>query len=206
MVETFDMYIRQLGAWGYPLFGVAALLEYLAPPMPGDTLTLLGGAYVARGDRSALVLLASLMAGSLAGITVMWRVGVAVGAKLLTMSVGQRLLGIKVERLLEVSAAMRERGTWLLLVNRYLPTFRVVVFLAAGASGMPLRRVLLLGGFSALTWNTMLMMVGFLIGDSAERIDGFLRTYKVASVSVVVVLACLAGVYFLRRRYLRSRA
>ena len=50
MVEWLDSFITHLGLLGLVVFFVAAALEYVVPPFPGDTITLLGGVYAVRGE------------------------------------------------------------------------------------------------------------------------------------------------------------
>lgn len=42
MVEYIDQLISALGPLGLLVLGLAAMLEYVVPPFPGDTITLLG--------------------------------------------------------------------------------------------------------------------------------------------------------------------
>lgn len=203
MLEFLDTWLRAVGPVGYLVLAAAALLEYVVPPVPGDTVTLLGGAYAASSDRSLLLVLAALTAGSLVGMAITWRVGLAVGARLSTLPPEQKVLGFfSAGQLQKAQALMRSRGGWLLVVNRFLPSFRAVVFVAAGASGVPLSRALFLGGLSALAWNALLVSVGVAIGQNAQRIDTFVSTYRQAAYVIVAVVAAgfLARWAWRRRR------
>lgn len=196
-----DALMRALGPAGYVVLGFAALVEYVFPPFPGDTITLLGGAWVARGERSMPLVIVALTAGSVVGIAATWRVGLAIGGKVATLDPKRRVLGLEVEQLRRAQALMREKGTWLLAINRFLPSFRALLFIAAGAAGVPLPRALMLGVASALAWNTMLVAVGLTVGDNAERIETFFFHYRAAALSVTgVVLALFIGRFFWRRR------
>jgi membrane protein DedA with SNARE-associated domain len=188
VVELFDTWIRSLGLFGYPLLGLAALIEYLFPPFPGDTISLLGGAYASRGERSYVLVLAALTAGSMLGIAANWRVGRAVGGRVDALPDGVLMLGITHAHLRRAQALMRTRGLWLLLFNRFLPSFRSVLFLAAGAANLPFWRVLTLGTFSALVWNSLLLAAGAEVGDNAERIAAFLARFRLAALAVIGLL------------------
>lgn len=181
MLEVLDGWLRAVGPVGYPVLALAALLEYVFPPFPGDTVTLLGGAYAASGERPVLLVLVALTAGSLTGIAVTWRVGLALGGRLATWPPERLVFGLPAGKLQQAQALMRTRGAWLLVVNRFLPSFRAVLFVAAGASGIPLGRALLLGGASALAWNALLVSVGVTVGQNAQRIDTFFSTYRQAA-------------------------
>lgn len=185
-LEFVDGWLGSLGPWAYVIFALAALIEYLAPPFPGDTVALLGGAYAAEGQRSLLLVVVVLMVGNFLGIAATWRVGLALGVRLSVMSPEQRILGISVGKLQRAQVAMREKGAFLLIINRFLPTFRTSVYLAAGASGVPLSRALILGGISAALWTMLLVSAGVAVGHNSGRIDAFFSAYRSAALAVAV--------------------
>lgn len=193
MVETFDSWVRELGQLGYLVLALAALIEYLAPPFPGDTIVLMGGAYAVRGGNSVLLVWLAVTVASIIGISCNYAVGRYVADRVNARPEGKLLFGVTHANVRELQEKMRERGAWLLVVNRFLPTFRTVLFIAAGASRMPLRKVLALGVLSALAWNGMLLGVGYLLGGNAERLEKLLTEYKrgafiVVGLVVVVLL------------------
>ncbi|MEW6435026.1 MAG: DedA family protein [Myxococcota bacterium] len=200
MLEYVDTWLRAVGPLGYLVLGLAALIEYLFPPFPGDTVALLGGAYAAFSDRPLLLVLVGLTAGSVVGIAVTWRIGLAIGGRVSTWPPERRFLGIPAGKLQRAQALMRQRGAWLLVVNRFLPSFRAVVFIAAGASGVRLSRALALGTVSAFAWNALLVSAGVAIGRNVERIEEFLFTYRVAAFAAVGGVALvLLGRWMVRR-------
>ncbi|MEW5743296.1 MAG: VTT domain-containing protein [Myxococcota bacterium] len=200
MLELVDVWLRAVGPVGYPVLAVAALVEYVFPPFPGDTVALLGGAYAAAGERPLVLVMLALTVGSLLGITMTWRAGLALGVRLSTFPPERRVLGVPAARLQAAQGLMRSRGSWLLVVNRFLPSFRAVVFLAAGASGVPLSRALVLGGISALAWNALLVSVGVAIGENAQRIDAFVSTWRQAAYTALGVVLVGVLLRFLWRR------
>ena len=200
MGEHLDAFIRSLGPWGYPLFLAAALIEYVFPPFPGDTVVVLGGAWAARGDRSIAVLYLMLTLGNVLGVALTWRVGRALAGRIERAHDGDRILGLKVESIRKAQTAMRARGTVLLATNRFLPSLRSVLFIAAGASEVPFARALLLGTLSALVFNALLVGVGVEVGDNAEAIAGFFRHFRVASFVLLGVLVVGFVARFLWRR------
>jgi membrane protein DedA with SNARE-associated domain len=201
MFEEVDELSRALGAWGYLGLGVASLVEYLFPPFPGDTVTVLGGAWAARGERSLSLVYLALMLGSAVGVSATWRVGVAIGGKMGALPDERVVLGLEVGQLRRAQALMKTRGAWLLLLNRFLPSFRAVIFVAAGASGVPFVKTLFLGLVSAALFNGVLLSVGAVVGDNAERIAEFFRAWRWVSLGVLaVVVVAAAGRWWWRRR------
>jgi membrane protein DedA with SNARE-associated domain len=201
MLEAFDALVRSVGPWGALLLGVAALLEYVVPPFPGDTVTLLGGAYVARGEHPLVLVLGALVLFSLVGMAATWRLGRALGHRVDAAKDGPLAFGLTHEQVRRAQALMRTRGDWVLVLNRFMPSFRAVVFVAAGASGVPLPRVLALGSASALAWNGLLLVVGANVGANAEALEAWLSRYR----TTALVLCVVALAAFLAWRWWKRR-
>lgn len=201
-----DAFAELLGAWGYPALGLAAFIEYVFPPFPGDSLVVFGGAWVAREDRSLALVHLVLTLGSVVGMAATWRLGKGLAGRIRLAPEGSRLLGLEVGQIRKAQNLMRARGGWLLIANRFLPSFRSVLFIAAGAADVPLWRTLVLGTISAAGFNAVLLSAGVAIGDNAEKIAEFLRTFRSASLFGVALVATVLLARFLwQRRQAKSR-
>lgn len=196
MVETLDSWLREVGPWGYLALFLASLIEYLVPPFPGDTVVLLGGLYAVRGERSlALVFLSTVLGGGV-GVSAMYGVGRLVATRVEQSFEGRVLFGFTHAHIRAAQERMRTHGTVLLLVNRFLPTFRTVLFVGAGAARMGFWRVLALGVVSTSLWNAFLLGVGYALGGNAERVEAFFVDYRRAVFAVMVAaFALLVTVY-----------
>ncbi len=203
MVEQFDSWVQQLGSLGYLLLGAAALLEYLIPPFPGDTVTMLGGAYAVRGEKSVVLVFVAVTVGSMIGLAGMYAVGRLVGSRIDAQPEGTLFIGISHAKVRQLQEQMRTRGTWLLVANRFFPTFRALMFVAAGAARMPFGKVMLLGTLSAMAWNVGMLAIGYTVGRNVEKLTALLSQYNRVALGVIAV-AVLALVirYFVKKRKL----
>lgn len=201
MVEQFDRWVQQLGSLGYLLLGLAALLEYIVPPFPGDTVTMLGGAYAVRGEKSALGVFFAVTLGSVIGLMGMYGVGRLVGTRVDKFPEGKLFIGITHARIRQIQEQMRLRGSWLLVANRFFPTFRAVLFIAAGAARMPFGKVVLLGTLSAIAWNAVMITIGYTVGGNIERLTALLNRYnRIAFIVLGVAVLALVLRFFIKRR------
>lgn len=201
MVEHFDRWVQQLGSVGYLLLGLAALLEYVVPPFPGDTVMLLGGAYAVRGEKSVVGVFLAVTLGSVIGLAIMYGAGRLVGARVDKFPEGKLFFGVTHARIREIQEQMRTRGSWLLVANRFFPTFRAVLFIAAGAAKMSFARVLFLGTVSAMAWNVLMIAIGYAVGGNVERLTAFLNQYnRIAFIVLGVAVFGLVTRFFLKRR------
>lgn len=189
------------GPWAPAVLFFATFVEHVVPPFPGDLLVVLGAWYAVQGQLSWPLLLVFSTAGAVAGAWVDQRVGVWLGRRLERNASRSRLL--PPERLAAFEAAYRRWGDWLLLLNRFVPGFRAFIFVAAGASGIPARRVVVLGGLSALAWNTLLLAAGGLLVRNLEELIGLVDRYmRVAG----AFLAAVALFLLLRALWRRRRS
>jgi membrane protein DedA with SNARE-associated domain len=201
MVETFDSWIHQVGPAAYLLLFLAALIEYVFPPFPGDTLVLLGGVYAVRGEKPLWLVFVAITLGSVVGSMVDYWMGKRLALRI-ERHPTSRGWGVTAQKLHEMQERMRHRGTWLLVVNRFLPAVRALIFMAAGASGLPFKRTVLLGALSACGWNALLMGVGFAVGGNADALEVWVRRYYRGAwlVLAVVAVAWLLRTWWKRRR------
>ena len=191
------------GPWAPLVLFLATFVEHVFPPFPGDLVVVLGAWYAVQGQLSWPLLLLYSTAGALAGSWVDHRAGAWLGHRLDLRSGRSRLL--PPERLLAFEAAYRRWGPWLILLNRFMPGVRAFIFLAAGASGLPVRRVVLLGGLSAVAWNALLLLAGGLVAHNLDELVSLVDRYmKVAGAALALAALLLLARALWRRRTARG--
>ena len=199
MVESIDSFIMALGIAGLLVLGLAAMLEYLVPPFPGDTITLLGGVYAVRGDHPWPLVFLVVTVGSVAGAAINYWFGHWL-ARRFEANPQASYLGFTHAKLEAVQARMRRNGPWLLLVNRFLPGIRGVIFIAAGAARMPRRNALLLGAVSAMAHNGLVLTLGHAVGGNLEQLEDMMAKYQQAVVGLVLIGLLAVAIRALARR------
>lgn len=199
MVHFIDQLISTLGPLGLLVLGIAAALEYVVPPFPGDTITLLGGVYAVRGTQPWPLVFLVVTAGSVLGAAINYQVGRWL-ARRFDAHPGKSYFGITHARLEEVQSRMRRSGPWLLLVNRFLPGIRGLIFVAAGAAEMPRLNALALGAVSAMAHTGLVLALGAAVGGNLERLAALVSRYQYAVVGLVVVGVVAVLVRMLARR------
>ena len=204
LVELLTRAAAVTGPWAPAVLFLATFVEHVVPPFPGDLLVVLGAWYAVQGELSWAMLLLFSTAGAVAGAWVDHRVGAWLGHRLDLRSGRSRLL--PTERLMAFEAAYRRWGSWLILLNRFMPGVRAFIFLAAGASGLPARRVVVLGGLSALAWNSLLLAAGGLMVHNLDELVALVDRYtRVAGAALAVVALLLVARALWRRRQAGGR-
>lgn len=175
-------------AWAYAFVALAALLEYVFPPLPGDTVVLFAVFLAARAQLSAAPVLVAATVGATAGGVVAW----AVGVWLLRHHDGwpASLKTARVEAgLSAVQRGYDRYGPFYLLVNRFLPAFRAFFFIGAGLSAVSLQSVVMFGALSALLWNGLLIGAGYSAAYNWPLLQQWLGQYSAAAFIVLGVFA-----------------
>ena len=198
LVEWLTRAAAESGPWAPAVLFGAAFIEHVFPPFPGDLLVVLGAWYAVHGELSWPMMLAVTTAGAVAGAWVDYRLGAWIGARLERRAGRSRLL--TPARLLAFDVASRRYGPWLLLLNRFMPGVRAFLFVAAGTSGLPRGRVLLLGGLSAAVWNALLLLAGGLLARSAEELVSLVERSTMVTGGLMAAAALALAVRFLWSR------
>jgi len=202
-MELADFWIQTIGSWGYAALVAAALAEYIFPPFPGDSLIALGGVWAWRTSKSWLGVWAAVTLGNTLGIGLQHRIGCVLAQRIQGTKSGwiaEKLAawGLTEERIAAMQERMRKHGVAWLLLNRFLPSLRALVFLAAGASGLSLKKTLGWGVAGSLAWSAFILGIGAWVGGNAERMIGLLNRYQKAAAWVVgtaIVLWILYKLY-----------
>jgi membrane-associated protein len=198
MTAAFVQVVAGAGPAAPLVLFAASLLEYVFPPFPGDLLVVLGAWFAVQGAISWPVAFLAVTAGALVGAAIDHRVGRMLARRL---DAGASRRGpLSAERLARFVVAYQRHGALLLLGNRFLPGIRAFLFVAAGAAGLPLGRVLLLGGISAALWNAALLAAGAFLARSLDDLLALVRRYDAVAFSALGVAALAAAAWTLWRR------
>ena len=184
---------------GFSVLAASAAIEYVFPPFPGDFVTVLGAVLVTGYGWSFAGVLGAVMLGSIAGTLVAHQIGIAWARR--------RAAGhAKPRPMLDAIVRGFERhGPAYIVVNRFLPGVRALVFVAAGLAGIPRRTVILYGAASALLWNIGLMALGAALGANLERLEAIVEKYAIAAWVLILLIALALLVRWRRRRGDTSR-
>jgi len=178
-------------AWGGYL-GIFLLmaLENIIPPIPSEVIMGLGGIAVARGDMHFVPLLLWGTAGTTAGNYVWYAIGRHLGYVRFRPFVERygRWLTMEWEDVERLHRFFVERGGWVVFVFRFMPTFRTLVSLPAGITGMPIVRFLAWTFAGSLIWNSVLAAAGVYLGSRYDELDQY-----VGPAAIVLAVLMIGG-------------
>jgi len=151
-----------LHRWGYGLIFGAMLLESAGLPLPGETVTLMGGYAAGSGQMHLAGVIAAAATGAILGDNIGYWVGRRLGWRLI-LAVG-RLLRQRPEQLERLRHDFLRHAAQSVLLGRFVAVLRVMAGPMAGAVGMPYRRFLWANAAGAVLWAGTMASLAWLGG------------------------------------------
>jgi membrane protein DedA with SNARE-associated domain len=203
-LEAIVTYLSGLDPfWVYVAVGSIAFIENVFPPFPSDVLVVAAGSFAAGETVDPVVTVAVATGGSTLGFFTMYLIGEWFGRRILDTG---KLPFIPLDRVATVEAWFRKYGYAVVVVNRFLAGTRAVVSFFAGISDLRLLPCLVLSFFSALVWNTLLVIGGFLLGDNWREIMVYLQSYGQAVTGLLIVSVLVYVGYRIYRKRTQNNA
>ena len=187
-----------LATWGYlGVFGLV-FIGNIGIPVPEETVLLVAGFMAGRGELELrtlyLVGIFSAVSGDCFGFG--WG---RIGGQRLFARLSQRFRFVR-ERYDRLQVFFQTHGSKAVFMARFVAGARFLAGPMAGAAGMPFLRFLGWNLLGAFVWCTLVITVGYLVGDELEWVE---RVAHRAShwIEFAVVLALAAGfLYWWRER------
>ena len=200
MVEYLDTLFQQISPLtAYVLLFVSAFVENVFPPIPGDTVTLIGAYLVTSGKLSFTGVYLSTSLGSVLGFFAMYMIGLKLGRKFLDSKIGRKVF---TEAQYEKTEKWFSKyGYGIIAANRFLSGTRSVISIFAGSFHLNWVYVLTLATLSALLWNGLLIYIIYVVGLNWDVITALISQYN----KIVIALTIIIIAYFVVRRIRRKK-
>lgn len=150
---------REYGYWAI-FFGI--LLENMGIPMPGETVTLVGGFLAGSHELNVWYVLGAATAGAIIGDSGGYALGYYGGWPLLVRIGGW--LNISEEKLESVRDKFSQNADKAVLFGRFVALLRVFAGPLAGITRMPYPKFLLCNAIGAATWAAAMVSLSYFLG------------------------------------------
>lgn len=181
--------VELLGRWGYGVIFAGMLLENAGLPLPGETLTLLGGYAAGSGQMALFGVIAAAATGAILGDNIGYWVGRRFGWDRLLR------LGLWLRQSPEQMELLRQRflrhASASVFLGRFVAVLRILAGPMAGAVGMPYGRFLVCNVCGALLWSTSMVSLAWL-GGRWIPIDRMITGVMQFGLGLLVLVALLA--------------
>ncbi|MDL5057364.1 DedA family protein [Geitlerinema calcuttense] len=158
-LETIQEIAHQYGYWTVFL---GIMLENTGIPLPGETITLVGGFLAGNGELNYWYVLASAIAGAVVGDNFGYWIGRTGGWPFL-VRIGQ-LFRIDESQLLAVKTQFSENAARAVFLGRFVALLRIFAGPIAGIAQMPYQLFLLCNLAGAALWASVTISLAFFVG------------------------------------------
>ncbi len=201
MFEFLENLFSQISpAMAYLILGVSAYTENVVPPIPGDTVVILGAYLVSTGQLDFWGVYVSTTIGSVAGFVTMYYIGRKFGRSFIYKKSRSRIF--KEEDIRKTEIWFGKWGYWVIAANRFLSGTRSIISLFAGLFHLNVLLVVALSIVSAAIWNGLLIFAGMLVGKNWEIISDIISQYN----KILIVLTVFVIGYIIYRKYYKKKS
>lgn len=171
--------------YAYVFLFLAAYVENIFPPAPADMVVVFGAYFVGKGVLGFAGVLISTTLGSFMGFMTLYALAYWFELKILEK---KAFRWVNQDSVHKVQNWFQRFGYWIVLSNRFLSGFRSVISLVAGLTKLDWKKVSLFSFISALIWNSILVYIGYILGENWEKVGNYLKTYSVFIIFTAVVV------------------
>ena len=179
-----------INTWGYGVVFAAMVLESAGLPLPGETVTLLGGYAAGSGHLNLAGVIAAASGGAMVGDSIGYWVGRRAGWPLMLRVGGW--LRQSPEQMETLRLQFLNHAGKSVLLGRFVAVLRVLAGPMAGAVGMPYGRFLVCNCTGAVLWATTMVSLAWLGGrwiPFQRMVEGVLEFGIGALVLVALIVA-----------------
>ncbi len=194
MVEHVELWIAH---YGYAAIFLLLMAGVFGVPVPDETLITFIGFLIGQGKLHVVPAWLAAVLGSCIGITISYVVGRFFGTAVQRWG---SFLHLRPERTQRVEAWFQRRGKWLLAGGYFVPGFRHVTALVAGASGLPIEVFMRFAYAGAALWVSAFMTLGYGVGkDWPPMLSAIQRHLYLGSALLGGLLVLVLARWLVRR-------
>jgi len=196
--KTLGVLIAQYGPMVYAVLAAIIFCEtglVVMPFLPGDSLLFIAGAFCATGAMNIWLLLALLVICAIAGNTVNYWIGQAIGHKVFTRD----YRWIDRKSLQKTHEFFEKHGGKTIILARFLPIVRTFAPFVAGVSEMTFIRFQIYNITGALLWVVGLVVGGYFFGN-IPIIRDHLNTIVLLGIGGAIIPLIIGGMWKLYKK------
>ncbi len=198
--QHLDWVIRTYGIWTYAILFIIIFCEtgfVVTPFLPGDSLLFASGTFIALGSLDMVWLTGSLSLAAVAGDTVNYWIGHAMGPKVFTRENSRLLNKQHLER---THRFYQKYGGKTIILARFVPIIRTFAPFVAGIGEMAYSRFIAFNVIGGVAWIFFFVLAGYFFGNIP-----FVRNHFFSVILAIIFISILPMVIELLRQRHSSR-
>ena len=196
-----DFIISFTNSYGYIGVLVLIFLENIFPPIPSELILLASGFLITKTNLNIFIMIIFATLGSLLGGILLYYL-----ASLLNKNTLIKLINSKALRFLNLKEKdidlsfnwFNKTGNISVLICRCIPILRSLISLPAGIFKMSFIKFLLYTIIGSLVWNSVIIVIGYVVRDNFLVINEVLKKYSYLFVALITIIGVI--VIFRKRK------
>jgi membrane protein DedA with SNARE-associated domain len=189
--------------YGYLAIFLGILLENLGIPLPGETVTIVGGFLAGSNELNYWLVLGNAVAGAVIGGNCGYWIG-RVGGWPFLLKAG-KIFRISEVRLLSIKEQFTENAAKAVFFGRFFALLRIFASPLAGIAQMPFGKFLIYNVAGATAWGSVMVTLAFFAGRiiSLEQLVAWVS--KFAILALLILVAVIAVPIWLESREVKEQ-
>jgi len=178
-------------SYGYWAVFVGILLENLGIPLPGETLTLIGGFLAGSDELNYWLVLGDAITGAVIGGICGYWIGRLGGWSLLVKA--GKIFRISEERLVSIKDQFSENAGKTVFFGRFFALLRIFASPLAGIAEMPFGKFLVYNLAGASAWASVMVTLAFFAGKivSLEQLVAWVSKFAILALLILILVIIL---------------
>ena len=186
MYEFFLQVVWFVESLGYFGIFIMTFIESTFIPIPSEITLIPAGYLVQKGQMSGLVVLLVSIAGTIGGALANYYIAYFFG-RLLFVDKGKYFF-LNPSKLKKIEQFFAEHGAISVFTGRFLPGVKHFISFPAGLAKMNLKLFALYTALGGAIWCTILITLGYIIGENEHLIKKYLKQLNLIFILLVSIL------------------
>lgn len=198
-----EVIISIMNQFGYLGILLLIMIENVFPPIPSEIILCFGGFMTTSTKLTIVGVIISATIGSVLGAIILYFIGKILNKERLIKIVSGKVG--KILRLKEKDIEMADKwfdtkGAKTVFICRFIPIVRSLISIPAGMSEMPFPKFLVLTTLGTAIWNTVLTILGSIMGENWSKIVEIIDKYANITLIILIIVFVIGVTYFYYKR------
>jgi len=198
-----EIIISLMEQFGYLGILLLIMIENVFPPIPSEVILCFGGFMTNSTSLTVLGVVIFSTIGSVLGAIILYLIGKILNKerliKIVSGKIG-KILRLKKKDIEMADKWFDTKGAKTVFFCRFIPIVRSLISIPAGMSEMPFIKFLILTTLGTLIWNTVLTILGSIMGEKWHVIAEIIDKYASIVLVILIIIFIVGIVLFYKKR------
>ena len=196
--------ISMMNKFGYLGILLLIAIENIFPPIPSEVILGFGGFMTTYTNLNIFGVIIFATVGSIVGAIALYLIGRILNrerlSKIVKGKIG-KILFLKEEDIEKAYGWFDNKGFKTVFFCRFVPIVRSLISIPAGMSEMKMPKFLLYTTVGSLIWNSVLVIIGSLLGDNWEKLVVVMDEYSTIALILIILLFIVLVFMFYKNKF-----